>query len=504
MTSSSNHTQFWLALLTYPHDIQQRTRAWNGYLAWRLPDDFRHEIRNVGNPPFNQFAQGQPLQLNEDERKLLDELAEEYGGHPTFSDASSTVPPPYMDFSNHIFQDEICFSDRILVNANFTCARFRSLADFRNATFVGAADFGKSIFEMRSRFDEARFENTVYFRSTTFKETTVFDGVEFKVAAYFERANFIPVSGIQGYPLGGVGFRNAIFTNEVSFREAQLEVSANLEGAKFKDTASFQSSRFSKSAEFRGSEFGRVADFSFAEFKQQSNFSDVSFKSTTYFRFTSFLEPPKFFEADLHEDTDFSGVDWHRSEGSYTVSLWSRFSCNRGNGHMDTNIVGASSAMQAWDRLALVMSKLEKLPERHNFYKLRMRAQRKRDGWGLVSLVNWLFDVLSDYGWSVRRALISWSLHFVGMGIFIFTQAWSSGKEWRGILCDSLLVSFANAHAFLGLATDGGYLYGARLRLAAEIHDPSILNAVGVLETVIGPILLFLLLLTLRNRFRLR
>ena len=121
------HEQFWLALLTYPDDIQQRIRAWNGYLAWRLPDDFRHEIRNVGNPPFNQFAQGQPLQLTKDEKKMLDKLAEEYGGHPTFSDAPSTVPPPYMDFSDHIFHDEICFSGRVLVNANFTRARFRSL-----------------------------------------------------------------------------------------------------------------------------------------------------------------------------------------------------------------------------------------------------------------------------------------------------------------------------------------------------------------------------------------
>ena len=409
-----------------------------------------------------------------------------------------------MDFSDHIFQNHVCFSDRLLVHANFKCARFHSLADFSNATFVGVADFAKSTFEMRCRFDQAEFENTVYFGSTTFKETTVFDGTKFKVSAYFEKAKFMSIPGVTGCPLGGVEFRNSIFTNEVSFREAFLEVSGYFEGAKFQDAANFQSTTFSKNANFRRTAFTGVADFSSAEFMQEANFSDASFESTTYFRFGNFFEPPKFFEADLHEDTDFSGVDWHKTEGSYTASFWSRIVCNRKNGRMDSGAISASSAMQAWDRLALVMSKLEKLPERHNFYRLRMRAQRRRDGWGLASLANWIFDVLSDYGWSIRRALISWLLHFVGMGLFLFTQAWSSSEEWRGILLDSLLVSFANAHAFLGLAANGGYLYGARLRLAAKVHDISVLNAVGVLETVIGPILLFLLLLTLRNRFRLR
>ena len=409
-----------------------------------------------------------------------------------------------MDFSDHIFKEHVCFSDRILINSNFERTKFLSLADFRNTTFVGMAKFDNSAFEMRSRFDQSEFENTVYFRSATFKETTVFDGTRFKVSAYFEKTKFMAVPGVAGCSLGGVGFRNAIFTNEVNLREAFLEISGDFEGAKFEDAANFQSIVFSKNANFRKTEFSRVADFSFSEFKQESNFSDASFESTTYFRSTNFFEPPKFFEADLHEDTDFSGIDWHRSEGSYTASFWSRIACNWNNGRMDSDIVSASSAMQAWDRLALVMSKLEKSPERHNFYRLRMRAQRKRDGWGLVSLVNWLFEVLADYGWSVRRALISWLLHFVGMGLFLFTQAWSSSEEWRGILSDSLLVSFANAHAFLGLAGNGGYLYEARIRLATKIHDVSVLNAVGVLETVIGPILLFLLLLTLRNRFRLR
>ena len=495
--------QFWLALLAYPVDIEQRSRIWNGYLAWKLPGNFLHEIRNVGNPPFNQFALGQRLQLTEDEKSSLDALADSYGGHPQFSDTLSKIAAPYMDFSAHSFDGDVCFSGRILINSSFKGTEFNALADFRNATFVGTSHFEDASFERRCRFDDVAFENTAYFRNTTFKETTVFDRTEFKVAAYFDACKFLSVPDFKGRPLGGVGFRSASFSSEANFEETVWKIRSNFEAAEFRSLANFKSTSFEGKADFQRVQFERVADFSFAEFEGESNFNDATFKSTTHFRCTRFLEPPKFFETDLHEDTDFDGVDWHRAEASYTVSWWSKYVSPRKDREIVSDVVDANSAIQAWDRLALVMSKLEKLSERHNFYRLRMRAQRKRDGWGVLSLANWLFDVLSDYGWSIRRALIWWSLHFTAVGLLLFSQTCPQEEGWGVIFGDSLLVSFSNAHAFLGLVSDSGYLYGSRLRVAAAIQDISVLNAVGVIQTVTGPILLFLLLLTLRNRFRL-
>ena len=504
MPNSSNHMQFWLALLAYRVDTEQRSRIWNGYLAWKLPGSLLHEIRNVGNPPFNQFALGQRLQLTEEEKNSLDALADSYGGHPLFSDPLSKIPTPYMDFSGHSFDVDVCFSGRILINASFKGTKFNALADFRNATFVGTSHFEDASFERRCRFDGVAFENTVYFKNATFRETTVFDRTEFKVAAYFDACKFISVPDLKGRPLGGVGFRGASFSSDANFEEAIWSIGSNFEVATFRGLANFKSTSFEGKADFQRVQFERAADFSFAEFERESNFNDASFKSTTHFRSTSFLEPPKFFETDLHEDTDFDRVDWHRAEASYTVSWWSKYVSRRKDREIESDVVDASSAIQAWDRLALVMSKLEKLSERHNFYRLRMRAQRKRDGWGVLSLSNWLFDVLSDYGWSIRRALIWWSLHFTAVGLLLFSQTCPQDEGWGAIFGDSLLVSFSNAHAFLGLVSDGGYLYGSRLRVAAAIQDIFVLNAVGMVQTVTGPILLFLLLLTLRNRFRLR
>ena len=248
----------------------------------------------------------------------------------------------------------------------------------------------------------------------------------------------------------------------------------------------------------------RFVDFSSTEFRRELYLHDASFKSTTFFRNSIFLQPPQLFGTNLHEDTDFSGINWRKAESCYAISQWSKIVPCLSKDSTGSDEVDASSAIQAWDRLALMMSKLEKLPERHEFYRLRMRAQRKIDRWGVLCSANWLFEVLCDYGWSIKRALCWWLLHFVAMGLVIFGHARAVNKASEAGLWDSLLVSFSNAHSFFGLTSEGGYLYEARQRLVASMGDVSILNTVGVIQTFIGPILLFLLLLTIRNRFRLR
>ena len=335
-------------------------------------------------------------------------------------------------------------------------------------------------------------------------ETTVFDKSEFKVAAYFDDSNFSPILDTQGCSLGGVGFRQSIFTEELSFEGTEWRVQAHFEGAKFQGKANFKNCEFVEGAHFQRTTFDRIADFSSTEFRREVRFHDASFKSTTYFLKSIFLQPPKFFGTNLHEDTDFSGINWRIAESGYAISWWSKIKSRLSRDSIKSDVVDASSAIQAWDRLALIMSKLEKMPERHEFYRLRMRAQRKRDSWGILSFSNWLFDVLCDYGWSVKRALLWWILHIIGVALLIFSHAKAMGQTSGELFLDSLSVSFSNAHAFFGLASEGGYLYAARQRLEGSILDASMLSIAGTIQTVIGPILLFLLLLTLRNRFRLR
>ena len=57
----------------------------------------------------------------------------------------------------------------------------------------------------------------------------------------------------------------------------------------------------------------------------------------------------------------------------------------------------------------------------------------------------------------------------------------------------------------LGLGTDGGYLYDPSIAVKDVIVNAKwIFQMVGTVQAVLGPILLFLVLLTLRNRFKIK
>ena len=122
--------------------------------------------------------------------------------------------------------------------------------------------------------------------------------------------------------------------------------------------------------------------------------------------------------------------------------------------------------MRCWDRLALIMSQREKFPERHEFFRLKMRALRQRDGPGLLSFLNWLFEETSDYGWGIKRALLCWAGQFVLWGVVLAVLAlrcaWNSTTGLPRVLStllDGLALSFASSHAFLRLASGDGWLH---------------------------------------------
>ena len=474
-------------------------------LPGRLPYEFQERIRSLGNPSLGDLVRDPLSLLSGEERTELDALAERLGGHPQLTDISIGSAVRYMDFSECEFSDEANFQNLLLINASFKSATFRAFASFRNATFAGTSDFENASFRSRCRFDQVTFDNTASIsRMRDFTKFQYLDGSKFSASAYFSGSSFSPLIAAGKPRYGGVGFRKATFSGVSDFEHTSWSVAANFNDATFEDGVSFRSSKFSESATFQRVAFNRSAGFSSSAFGREVNFSDASFRSTTCFRRASFSQPPMFFETELHEDTDFSDIDWQNSEHYYLQPWWITNLPLMPRMRSESVAEIVVGAIQAWDRLALIMSKLEKFPERHVFYRLRMRAQRMRDGFGILSLANWFFELLCDYGWSVGRAFIWWVFHFLFMGMLIFRWVNPEAEDWRQALMDSLLVGFANAHAFLGLTAEGGPLHEARQRLTALLLDSELLHFVGVTQAVVGPILLFLLILTLRNRFRVR
>lgn len=488
---TNEYTEFWLALLEFGDTEEKRRQNWNDYCGWKFSVIYPRLLESGELIEFQQRLRYTSGPGSEGERRF-NQLAEEHGGHPPLPSGPSGEIRSFMDFSGMEFPDNVSFAGRILIGANFRQTVFNKQANFTSTEFLGPA-----------QFDNVKFHSTQLSMAETGSQLVSFFGSIFHDAAFFRAAQFSYVSN----------FGTAVFRREASFYQATFPsrfVRSNLNRAQasfrlsqFQNLADFRKAVFGADVEFDNAEMAERANFSGAEFHGAARFHNCGFRSTTLFRNAVFWKPPDFFETELHEDADFSGADWTKAESSYHRSI------RRDELVRDVSI-HANDAMRAWDRLALIMSQREKLPERHEFFRLKMRAQRQRDGRSLLSFLNWLFDVSSDYGWSVGRALTCWAGQFVAMGIILAglalncsPEATSGRQHVRQVVLDGLSLSFANSHAFLRLTSGGGWLHGSRDSIVNSCEADWLFNYIGLAQAVFGPVLLFLVLLALRNRFRL-
>ena len=456
---ANKHTEFWLALLNLSEDADRRIKLWNGYLGWKLPSETKGKIDPKGGWPqliIDPPDGGWP-RLTKEEKEQLEALAIAHGGHPEFGHE-------YMDFSELTFSKAVDLSGLILVLCHFDKARFEDELKLSEKTqFYAQSWFRDSIFEKGLSCYRARFHAPVSFTGSHFNRRANFVGTEF---------------------MGGASFDNTVFKMKAIFNDSKFEERYFSGNITVPILADFRKSNFPAGASFREVRFGNDdktnSITSWPE--RRADFTDAEFGTSTTFRGAVFAGVPAFFNTTLHEDTDFGRVDWGKAE---------------------TDNIPADYAIRAWERLELMMSKLEKPLERHCFFRFKMRARRRTDGY-FLRVLNWLFEKIADYGWGVERAFAWWFGHWFVSALALFTNTGCAvvTAEWWKLALAALGTSFANAHTFLFLSTKGGILESSR-ELLEKNNEWGILVALGTIEAILGPIFLFLLLLTLRNRFRL-
>ena len=454
---ANEHTDFWLALLNLGDD--RRARLWNGYLGWKLPSKVKGKLDPKGGWPqlIVDPPQGGWPELTDDEREELDALAEQYGGHPE-------LLHEYMNFAGCIFPDKCDLSGLILIDADFSNAKFTKSVTLSNETnFYGQARFCGTYFGRGLHSSKTCFHADVSLSRSTFENRSTFLGTEFR---------------------GGASFNGAVFRMNPMFNDSKFDARFFSGGAMPLILADFRNAKFPDGASFRNVRFGsdEISCTRTSSPARCADFTDAEFGAATTFRQSVFVSAPAFFNTTLHEDTEFRDVDWSQAE---TNNLW------------------ADYTVRAWERLELMMSRLEKPLDRHKFFRLKMRARRRSERFFLRTL-NWLFEKTSDYGWGVGRAFACWLGHWLIASSLLFanSSAAAAGPEQWRLAWAALGTGFANAHAFLFLTADGGHLDAQRKLL--EQHDSyGILAPLGTAQALLGPILLFFLLLTLRNRFRL-
>ena len=343
-----------------------------------------------------------------------------------------------------------------------------STIDFADVEFPAMTSFMGFVIGGATKFDRSKFPDAIaLFNEAIFAGNISFDDAEFY-------GDFVAIK--------------SEFAGSISFSGATFSRSAAFSGCKFLTNVGFENARFLGDAYFTRSTFSHGAQFANAAFEQGADFGHTEFQGPTHFLRTKFkTRIPGFFEAILHEYTDWHGSEWPK---------------------VPNNADDARDQVQRYQRLSRLMNGHEKFNEQHFFFRKELRAQRQAEGWSISGAMNWSYGLVCEYGYGLSRIAMIWLAHImlaavVLWGIRVFaasehTFPWRDAYSLIGDFPDALAVSFANAHALLNLS--GRFLEDAE----KGWEGIALFNAIGITQSVLGVIILFFLILTIRNRFRMR
>ena len=175
-------------------------------------------------------------------------------------------------------------------------------------------------------------------------------------------------------------FEGATFSGLSRFDGATFSDLANFEGATFSGQASF------KAAHGKGTTFGKETRFVNSELKSETSFEGAKF----------LMEPPKFFNAKLHQGTVWRGIVWPTPKKADD----------------------AGAFIDAYACLKLEMDRLKKHEDELNFFAHELQSRRVLLG-PVRGLPIALYGGLSSYGRSYIRPLVGlFVLSAIGAGVF--------------------------------------------------------------------------------------
>jgi uncharacterized protein YjbI with pentapeptide repeats len=362
-----------------------------------------------------------------------------------------------VDFSSAKFSNYVNFTEAVFGNVLFTSATFSKNATFAHAQFTKGADFSYATFSEDADFSWATFSESTQFVSATFSKanfsSATFLYVDFSSAGFKENADF---SSANFYLYAN--FSSTTFFN------------ANFDLAKFHQIVHFTSTALKLSVYFTDSTFSKDADFSSAVFEKAANFVNAEFKSNTVFVKARFEgQVPDFRGAKLHEATEWHEVHWPPKPQSKA---------------------DAQDQVYAYEKLKLEMERLKKHVDEQAFFAKELRARRETYPFPSIDwILNFLYEQLSDYGQSIKRPVF-WLFLLFALGAGLFALVPVSRGVAHLSLDRAAGLSSANIFPFL------------LKREMASYSGPA--QGIGFIEAIIGLVLLFLLGLALRNKFRMK
>lgn len=362
-------------------------------------------------------------------------------------------------------------------------------------TFPCAVSFNSSHLKEGVSFERAIFKEDVFFCKTNFGNETSFNNAVFEADVYFI---------------------DSVFTKS-EFKRTAFEGDVYIKHTNFKKEVSFYKSVFEKDIVFQNkhlTEKFNAADmvvkgnaFIQADFKD-ANFERIRVEGSMNFLGCNFELVPNFRDCMFHHAPEVAGVKV-RAPKMISASKVSRSKIYRYGCFKFAKKTNEAAKYRKLKAMALAANDHEKDGE---FFSYEMMAKRGHETKGLFPLLlNSLYGLLSYYGQSIARpcwAMISSWFFFWLLAIGLTTPQMGTLKAF----------SFSALHSLFNIVPlIGGLFRSAAMPNGHEtwydktyhelIHagfNADYLTAFSTVQQFMGIIFFFLLVLGLRNKFRLK
>ena len=436
------------------------------------------------------------------------------------------------DFQDAVFSEPVDFSGFVFpARVIFDRARFDRRALLKNVNFQGSVSFDEADFQSIAFFDESKFGNEASFHQTNFRGMASFSKARFAGDAWFHRSGFESRATFNEASFDqDAWFDSVEFNHIVLFSEAKFKHKTWFSGAKFKDeswfietsfngTTSFVAATFNGNASFLLSTFSGDVDFSQSTFENGAKFTgvnchlDVDFsgtKSRSLFRiYAKFIRVPNFSQASFIEPPPLHNI---RIEPSHSRSL-SQFIKKAWKGEQ-----GQEARWRILKRLALQAHDHIREQEYHA-QEIRTRRGTTDRIWEVPYWLGVFYQIFSNFGQSIARPLWSWLFGIIlsAIGYCHLHHYHATGTSWPVRWFETPIEIWTAA---LGLALHRGLpavsslgnrlpdyhsvLYDVGPRWGQASFSPSGEALLGQIQVLFSTAMIFLFLLALRNRFRMK
>ena len=351
-------------------------------------------------------------------------------------------------------------------------------------------DFSGFIFPGTVKFTNTNFSGEAWFTGSTFSGEASFGSATFSGNAWFARANFSgDVSFFDAAFSGAASFEGAIFSDNALFFDAAFSGDTRFVSAAFSGAAKFVSATFFGNVSFTAATFHKSANYWKATFGKETSFIGIKVERAFDMMEAVFRQAPAFNQADFRQAPDLDFVEFP------LPLFWPKG---------DAELIAKYRAIR---RMAIQGADYER--EQMAFKgELRSRRWTTDKWWHLGTWFGLLYDGLADCGRSIVRPFLIWLASVAVFAVLYLRLA----DQPEGFSCSTpfikaLFLAGRNALVLFSGGRDARIAQAYRCLYGGD-GEPQIPDSVSFLEAFVqvpvSAVLIFLLLLAIKNRFKIK